>query len=147
MSTNEKHTYKTSVRWDSQKRGTLTSPGLPGLSVATPPEFPGGHPGIWSPEHLFVAAAEACVMTTFLAIAENSKLAFVSYGSEAEGTVEKTDHGYEVTEIMIRVRVVIREEAARDRAKRIVQKADENCLISRSMKTRVTVEPEIVVGS
>ncbi len=143
----EKHTYRTSVRWDTQKRGTLSSPGLPDLSVATPPEFPGGHPGIWSPEHLFVSAAEVCVMTTFLAIAENSKLAFVSYSSEAEGTVEKTDHGYEVTGIVIRARVVIREEAARDRATRIVQKAEENCLISRSMKARVTVEPEVIVGS
>lgn len=68
--TNEKHIYKTNLRWESNRRGVLSAPGLPDLAVATPPEFPGGHPGIWSPEHLFVASAEVCVMTTFLAIGE-----------------------------------------------------------------------------
>jgi peroxiredoxin-like protein len=143
----EKHTYRTSVRWDGERRGTLSSPGLPAQAVATPPEFPGGHPGIWSPEHLFVAAAEACLMTTFLAIAENSKLAFVSYGSEAEGTVEKTDQGYMVTKIAIRARVTIKDEAARDRAKRIVEKAELACLVSKSMKTPIALEVEVTLGS
>jgi peroxiredoxin-like protein len=141
-----KHTYKTGVRWMEQKKGALTSPGLPELSVATPPEFPGGHPGIWSPEHLFIAAAEVCLMTTFLAIAENSKLSFISYGSEAEGTVEKTDQGFLVTGITIRARVAIQDEAARDRARRIVEKAEQACIISKSMKTPIHLEVEVTVG-
>ncbi len=142
----EKHTYRTAVRWDTQRRGTLSSPGLPDLPVATPPEFPGGHQGIWSPEHLFAAAAEVCLMTTFLAIAENSKLAFSSYASEAEATVEKTDQGYMVTKISLRARVVIKDEALRDRAKRIVEKAEQACLISKSMKTPIALEVEVTVG-
>ncbi len=44
------------------------------IEVATPPEFPKGIAGIWSPEHLLVAAVSSCLMTTFLAVAENSKL-------------------------------------------------------------------------
>jgi peroxiredoxin-like protein len=142
----ETHTYATSLRWTSQRQGALAAPGLPGLTVATPPPFPGGQPGIWSPEHLFVAAAEACLMTTFLAIAENSKLDFVSYASEAEGTVARTDQGYLVTEIRIRPRVVVRAEGSRERAQRIVEKAEQHCLISKSMKTRVAIEPDVTVG-
>lgn len=141
----EKHVYKTSVSWETERRGSLASPGLPGLSVATPPEFPGGHPGTWSPEHLFVAAAEACLMTTFLAIAENSKLEYLSYSSEAEGLLEKTDQGFMITEITIRPRVVIKDASALERARRIIEKAEQHCLISKSMKTRVTLEPDVIV--
>ncbi len=142
----ETHVYKTGLRWEAQRRGVLGSPGLPDVAVATPPEFPGGHAGIWSPEHLFVAAAEVCLMTTFLAIAENSRLEFLEYRSSAEGTVEKTDQGFAVTGITIRPRVTIKDPAQRDRALRIVEKAEKACLISNSMKSRVRLEPEVVVG-
>ena len=55
------------------------------IEVATPPEFPKGIAGIWSPEHLFVAAISGCLMTTFLAIAENSTLEFTSFSCQAKG--------------------------------------------------------------
>ena len=142
----EKHVYKTSLRWEAERRGSLSSAGLPDLAVATPPQFPGGHPGIWSPEHLFVAAAEVCLMTTFLAIAENSKLEYLEYSSEAEGLLEKTDQGFMITEITIRPRVVIKDSSAVERARRIIEKAEQHCLISKSMKTRVSIEPNVVIA-
>ncbi len=143
----ESHTYVTTLRWNAERRGTLSAQGLPQLEVATPPEFPGGHAGIWSPEHLFVAAAETCLMTTFLAIAANSKLAFSEYSSRAEGVVEKTEQGFRVTRIVIRPRLVITDAAATDRARRILERAEQLCLISRSMTTQVTLEPEVVAGA
>jgi organic hydroperoxide reductase OsmC/OhrA len=141
----EPHTYRTSLRWQENRKAALSAPGLPDLQVATPPEFPGGHPGIWSPEHLFVASAEACLMTTFLAIAENSKLAFSAYSSSAEGTLEKTPEGFMVTRIALKARVVISDPAVADRAKRIVEKAEQACLISKSMKTKIILEVEVLV--
>lgn len=142
----EKHLYRTSLQWETQRRGWLSSAGLPELAVATPPEFPGGHPGVWSPEHLFVASAEVCLMTTFLAIAENSKLDYSEYRSEAEGQLEKTEQGFMVTAITIRAHVRIKDEASRERALKVIQKAEQHCLISKSMKTLVRVEPEVVVA-
>ena len=85
-------------------------------------------------------------MTTFLAIAENSKLEFLSYTSEAEGLLEKTDQGFMITRITLRPRVVIKDASLLERARRIVEKAEQNCLISKSMKTAVTLEPNIVAG-
>lgn len=143
---NEQHRYHSSLRWNGQRKGVLSPAGLTPLEVATPPEFPGGHPGIWSPEHLFVAAAEACLMTTFLAIAENSKLAFSGYSSEAEGTLEKTDSGFMVTEIRLRPRVIVAEESVREKALKVLEKAERHCLISNSMKTRVVLEPRVEVA-
>lgn len=140
------HLYHTSVQWSGQRKAALTSPGLPSLEVATPPEFPGGHEGIWSPETLFVAAAEACLMTTFLAIAENSKLDITSYHSTAEGTLAKTDEGFRITEITITVDLVIPDESTTDRAARVLEKAEQHCLISKSMKAAVHLVPKVTVG-
>ena len=137
------HTYTTSLGWSGARRGVSSSPGLPELDVATPPQFPGGIDGVWSPEHLFVAAVEVCIMTTFLAIAENSKLEFVSYNSSAVGTLEETGSGYEFTRIVIRPHLVVSDETKVARGERILQKAEEHCLISRSMKTTVELETSV----
>jgi peroxiredoxin-like protein len=142
----ERHVYRTSVKWTSDRRGVLSAGGLPSLEVATPPEFPGGLPGLWSPEHLYTAAAEACLMTTFLAIAENSKLSFAAYQSEAEGTMEKTETGFLMTRIVLRPKVVVVDASQVDRARRILEKAEKHCLISNSMRARVELEAEVVVA-
>ncbi len=77
----EPHYYNVEVSWNTERKGIMCSPELNKdagscIEVATPPEFPKGMPGIWSPEHLFTAAVQSCFMTTFLAIAEFSKLEF-----------------------------------------------------------------------
>lgn len=139
----ESHVYETSARWTGERRAMMAADGLPSLEVGTPPEFPGGHPGIWSPEHLYVAAAEACLMTTFLAIAANSSLAFRSYESTAEGTMEKTDAGYLMTRIVLRPKVVVTDASRIERARHILEKAEKHCLISNSMKTRVEMVADV----
>jgi organic hydroperoxide reductase OsmC/OhrA len=58
------------------------------LQIDAPPEFK-GHDGVWTSEHLFVASVNTCFMTTFLAIAENSKLEIVSFKAGATGKLEK----------------------------------------------------------
>ncbi len=140
------HSYHTSVRWTEQRKGVLSSPGLPAVEVVTPPEFPGGHEGYWSPETLYVASAEACLMTTFLAIAENSRLELSSYESEAEGTLEKTEEGFRMTEITIKVVVTIPDDSKVERVERLIAKAEQHCLISNSMKTTINLDASVQVG-
>ena len=86
-------------------------------------------------------------MTTFLAIAENSKLDFVSLHVGATGKLEKLDgKGYMMTEITLRPRLVLREARGTERALRILEKAERNCLISNSVKTEITLQPEVTVA-
>jgi peroxiredoxin-like protein len=139
------HTYRTNVQWNSQRKGTLGSEGLPAFEVATPPEFPGGHAGIWSPEHLFVGSAEICLMTTFLAIAEKSRLEFVAYSSEAEGVLEKADGILQITRIIIYPKIVVTREEDTEKALKLIEKSEGYCFISNSMKTEVSIEPKIEV--
>jgi peroxiredoxin-like protein len=141
----EPYFYQTVVEWVGERKGELRAPSLPDIRVATPPEFK-GHENVWSPEHLFVAAVNSCFMTTFLAIAEMSKLDFTSFKADAVGKLEKPDgQGYMMTEVTVRPRLVIRRAQDADRARRILEKAEKHCLISNSVKSVVRMEPEIAV--
>jgi organic hydroperoxide reductase OsmC/OhrA len=135
--------YATSVLWTGEKKGALTVAGKPPVEVATPPEFK-GHEGIWSPEDLYVAAVNSCIMTTFLAFAGRAALAFQGYESEAEGLLEFVDERFVFTKIVVRPRVTLRPGADRAQAEEILHKAEKNCLVSNSLRTEVVLEPTIV---
>lgn len=138
-----KYFYSTEVEWTGERHGDLRAPVLPNMQVDAPPEFK-GHDGVWTPEHLFVAAVNSCFMTTFLAIAENSKLEFVSFSTNAKGKLEKLDgQGFIMTEVVLRPKLVINHARDVERAGRILEKAEKNCLISNSIKTETTLEPEV----
>ena len=141
----ETHYYNVDVNWENSRKGIICSPELNKkdgvcIEVATPPEFPKGIEGIWSPEHLFVAAVSGCLMTTFLAIAENSTLEFVSFSCKAKGTLEKIDGKLLMSEILLEPKVVIHNEQFRDKAVRILKKAEDACLIAHSVKSKITME-------
>lgn len=134
--------YQTSVKWTEQRKGVIACEGKPDVQVATPPEFK-GHEGIWSPEDLFVASANICLMTTFLAVAERAGLAFSTYESAAEGRLELVEGKFQFTTIAIRPIITLKSGDDADKAKELIEKAERNCLISNSMKANVTLEPVI----
>lgn len=136
--------YNTSIKWESGRIGEISGNGLPNLKVATPPEFPEGVEGIWSPEHLFTASANICLMTTFLAIAKNSNFNFLEYSANAEGKLEKVDGKFMISEITLRPIIKLADEKDKDKAQRLIEKAEHHCLISNSMKTKVNLIPTII---
>lgn len=136
------YTYHTSVKWTEQRKGVISCAGKPDIQVATPPEFK-GHEGIWSPEDLFVASANICVMTTFLAVAERAGLAFRSYESSAEGRLELVDGKFQFTEIILKPVITLPPGGDAAKAKELIEKAEANCLISNSMKARVHLDASI----
>lgn len=146
----ESHYYNVDVNWENSRKGIMCSPELRNkngicIEVATPPEFPKGIEGIWTPEHLFVAAVSGCLMTTFLAIAENSTLDFVKFSCEAKGKLEMVDGKLLMTEILLKPTVIIHEEVHKNKAIRIIKKAEDSCLISRSIKSKVITEINVLV--
>ncbi|MGZ3921549.1 MAG: OsmC family protein [Bacteroidia bacterium] len=143
---NTEHFYEVSVNWQSDRKGIMNSPVLnSGIEVATPPQFPKGMEGIWSPEHLFVAAISSCLMTTFLSIAENSKLEFISYESKAVGKLETLDGKLTMSEVTLMPVLTLSAGSNTERAEKILQKSEANCLISNSVKSRIIFKPEIKV--
>lgn len=137
------YTYQTAVKWTGQRKGIISCVGKPDVEVATPPEFK-GHANIWSPEDLFVASANICLMTTFLAFAERAGLAFSSYESEAEGRLELVEGKFQFTALTLKPTITLQSSADAGKARELIQKAEANCLVSNSIKTRVVVDPRIL---
>jgi len=142
----ESHLYNVHLNWVADRIGEVSSPELlTQIDVATPPQFPNGVEGVWSPEHFFTAAVNSCFMTTFLAIAENSKLEFTDFKCFAEGKLEKLDGKYLMTEIMLRPELTIINDSDKEKAERILIKSESACLISNSIKSKVSLVTKIYV--
>ena len=140
----EAHFYNVDVKWKSDRKGEMSSPELSqNIEVATPPQFPKGMENIWSPEHLFTAAVSSCLMTTFLAIAENSKLDFVHFECSSKGKLEQINGKFLMTEVILEPVVTIKNESEREKAEKVLQKSEANCLISNSVKSKITMISEI----
>lgn len=138
--------YEVNVNWEADRKGSMSSPVLnTKIEVATPPEFPKGMPGIWSPEHLLVAAVNSCLMTTFLAIAENFKFDFIHFESNAIGTLEKVDGKLMISEVVLSPVLTIAPDADKEKAIRILEKSEAACLIANSVKATIVFKPEIKI--
>jgi len=138
------HHYEVKLNWESERKGLISSPVLTtNIEVATPPEFPKGIPGIWSPEHLLIAAVNSCLMTTFLAIADNSKFDFLNFESKADGKLEKVDGKLMISEIVLTPVLTISNGTDTEKALRILQKSEAACLISNSVKSNIVFQPQI----
>jgi peroxiredoxin-like protein len=138
----EIHKYQVKLNWLEDRKGIIQSDVIESnIEVVTPPEFPKGIEGKWSPEHLFVAAVNSCFMTTFLAVAENSKLEFSAMECNAVGTLDKVDGKYQITEILLAPIVTILDEVQKDKAIRVMEMSEKACLISNSIKSCVSLQP------
>lgn len=140
----EAHFYNVNISWKQNRKGEMSSPELSqSVEIATPPQFVKGIENIWSPEHLFTAAVSSCLMTTFLAIAENSRLEFVNFECSSKGKLEQVEGKFLMTEVILEPVVTIKNESDREKAERVLQKSEANCLISNSVKSKITMIPQI----
>jgi peroxiredoxin-like protein len=145
----QEHFYNIDLNWKEGRTGILSSPKLSEtIEVVTPPEFEGGVEGKWSPEHLFVASVSSCLMTTFAAIAQYSKLPYEALNIKATGKIAKNEDGkFVISEITLKPELMITDEKFSDKAHRILEKAETNCLISRSIKSEIIFEPNVLIGT
>ena len=116
----------------------------PSIPFSAPPEFQ-GEPARWTPEHFFLAAVAGCFVSTFSGMAHFSKFEFLSLELEVEGMIQKDEGGWRFTQVTLRPRVKIAPARERERAIRLLEKAEKTCLIIRSLGSRVILEPEIFV--
>jgi peroxiredoxin-like protein len=139
------YSYRTTAHWTEHKRGIVEAEGIPRtINFAAPPEF-GGEPGLWTPEHLLLAAVSTCYVATLRAVAEASKVQFHALELTVEGTIEKQEGGFRFTRVLLRPVVTIFKEDDRERMGRMLEKAERACLISRSLACPASLEAKILV--
>lgn len=141
----QEHFYQVDLKWKKGRIGEVSSPVLDQtIECATPPEFPNGVPNIWSPEHFYAAAINSCFMTTFLAIAENSKVEFENFACSTEIKLELVERKYLITQASVFPKVKLVNPEQKERMLRVIEKTKENCLVTNSMKTEIILNPEII---
>jgi len=115
------------------------------IECATPPEFPNGIAGVWSPETFFLAAIAGCYVNTYQALCDKFKMQPVSLECEASGTVALVDGKYAFTGVMLNPIVTLANSEDKATALKIAEKAHRYCLISNSIKCPVSVSENVLV--
>lgn len=137
------HHYDVRVRNSTQGYGIATIAGAPSLPLAPPREYDG--PGdAWTPEHLLLAAVQACFLFTLRAIARASKIDLVHAEVAASGTVDRRDGITRFTEIVLCPTLTVAAGVERDRVTRLLERAEKGCLVSASLSTPVRLRPAVV---
>lgn len=140
------HKYKTtSSATAGGGAATLTSPGLPDLSVDAPAEFDG--PGDqWSPETLLTGAVANCFVLTFRAVAAASKLEWNAVQCDVESTLERVDNVTRFSRFDLKVRLTVPSGTDEARARRVVEKAERGCMVTNSLVGERHLEAVIEQG-
>jgi organic hydroperoxide reductase OsmC/OhrA len=125
---------------------TLEGARLPPLRSASPAEF-GGPGDRWSPETLLVASVADCFILTFRAIAGVSRLPWSSLGCDVEGTVDRVERVTQFIAFLIRARLRVPQGTNEEQARRLLERAEQTCIVTNSLKAGVRFECEIEVAS
>ena len=113
------------------------------LSVATPPEFRGGVHGMWSPEHLLVAATSSCYALTLAGVADRRQVPLHDVQIGGVGHVTRRADGrfgFVVIELAVEITTA---EGFEDNARRAAHAAESGCLVAQALRIPVEVELKI----
>lgn len=139
------HHYTATASSVPEANVTLRGDGLPDLQAAPPAEF-GGPGNEWSPETLLVAAIANCFVLTFKAIADASRVEWVDLACTVEGTLDRVEKVTRFTAFTVKPTLTVTGDADEDKLRKLLEKAEHNCLISNSLDAEMTLAPVIQRG-
>lgn len=138
------HHYRVSAAADNGPTVATSANHLPTMTVAAPAEFDG--PGDqWSPETLLCAAVANCFVLSFKAIAQASRFDWQSLHCEVTGTLDKVERSMQFTRFDQQVKLTIGDASQRDKAIKLLEKAEQHCLVSNSLKAEIHLELDVAV--
>ena len=140
------HRYSVAASASSEGAVVLETDGVGELASQAPVEFggPGGH---WSPESLLVAAVVDCFVLSFRAIARASRFEWTSLSCNAVGTLDRIERVMQFTGFEISAELEVPAGADTDKAKRLLDKAEQACLITNSLKAESVLEASVSFAS
>lgn len=120
----------------------ITFGGGTSVSGSSAPEFL-GNAKLPNPEELFTASLSSCFMLTFLYLAAMKGLIVNEYHANAIGTLAKNSEGkMAMTEVVIKPTIHFEVNPDSAVLEELFKKAHEQCFISSSVKTTVTIQAE-----
>ena len=139
------HRYTVQAQAEATGDVDLDAEGLPTLKTAPPVEFDG--PGDrWSPETLLCAAVADCFVLSFRAVARASKLDWQAVEASVEGKLDRIEGKSRFTGIVVRATLRVPAGTDHQRAEKLMEKAEQVCLISNSLLAERRLEATVVDG-
>lgn len=140
---NKEHTYHLELTFTAEKSGKLTPTGLSSQLFTTAPAF-GGDPTLWSSKEYLLGALASCFALTFRALIAKVGIPVEIVRFPIEGIL--TDEGGGLSSF---TRFIVRPELKapvehQAKAEELLEKAHKYCLISRSLKGDITIDPQFV---
>lgn len=126
------HHYQVAANAADTGNVELSSEGVATIASAPPAEF-GGPGDQWSPESLLVAAVADCFVLSFRAIARASKLDWTSLSCDVVGTLDRVERVTQFTGFEVTAELGVPAGTDEAKAQRILQKAEDACLITNSL--------------
>jgi len=139
------HQYLASATGNPAGAVTVTSPQLPDIETAPPPEFDGPG-GVWSPESLLCAAVADCFILTFRGVTRAAKFEWLTLQCRVQGTLERVDGKSQFTKFATFATLSVAAGADSAKARSLLERAEHGCLIANSLLGERTLESEIVEG-
>lgn len=139
------HEYAATATSTVESLVTASIEGQPDLDIAPPSGF-GGPGDIHSPEDLQVAAVGSCFILSFKAIARASKLEWEALKVTVTGTLDQLDRQVQFTKFMTHAELKLAPGASREKAERLLEKAEQSCFITNSLKAETALEVVILGG-
>ncbi|MFC7370959.1 OsmC family protein [Fictibacillus iocasae] len=142
------HTFHLTADWPGLRNdvGYLECGELK-TKISIPPEMDG--PGIGTnPDEMLLGAAATCFIITLAAMMERSNLVKSSLTLSSEGIVEMEKGVITYKKIIHRPHIVLPAAASEKEihlAKKLAEKAESSCMITRAIKGNVEVELEATV--
>jgi organic hydroperoxide reductase OsmC/OhrA len=140
------HQYLVSADAKNSGNVVLSSNGVADLPSAPPAEF-GGPGDQWSPESLLVAAVADCFILSFRAIARASRLDWDALHCSVDGTLERVDRETQFTGYKVSATLNVPTGSNQDKAERLLEKAEQACLITNSLKADTHLEATVHVAA
>ena len=109
-------------------------------SMSVPEEF-GGDSANPSPEDLFNASLNSCILATFKVTAERKNLDYEKVRAESETSLERNEDGRPVMK-SAKVKITVSGIQDEQLGKEVAQIAEKNCFIHNSVMTDVQTEFE-----
>ncbi|QSR88968.1 OsmC family protein [Methylacidiphilum caldifontis] len=116
---------------------------LPPIEVNAPVQY-GGPKNTWSPETLLPAALSSCLILTFDSVAEASHFKWHRIECQVDGTLDRKDGVRYFVYFAMKAKLFVPQGTDKQKAQKLLRKAEENCLITQSLKGVVLLETEII---
>lgn len=137
------HHYRVRAAGGPDADVSVSAEGLETIPSAPPAEF-GGPGDRWSPETLLAAAVVDCFILSFRAVARASKLSWHTLDCEVDAILDREARTTRFTGFRIEATLQVPPETDKDRARRLLEKAENACLITNSLSGETHLQAEIV---